>query len=109
MGRKRWIGRPALVAAVLIGASGGCASLDGPADDLDRPQLWTMFDVREALTAGAPIAAVESYPTGIDAQEILAPQDDGTATLKIIPAFSEGAPAAYVMPEVWTYFEQVWV
>jgi len=86
---------------------GGCASGDGGADD--RPQLWTLFDVSAAMRAGTPIAVTSTLPAGIDPHEILAPAEDGSATLQIIPAYSEGQPAAYVMPEVWAHFDEVWV
>jgi hypothetical protein len=88
----------------------GCgAKLDGEDDvPLRRPALWTLFDVRAALDSGRPMAVAPSYPQGIDPNEVLARQDDGTATLQIIPAFSEGQPAAYVMPELWVDFDRVW-
>jgi hypothetical protein len=88
----------------------GCgAKLDGDDDTpLSRPALWTLFDVRAALDGGGRIAVAPHYPQGIDPNEVLARQDDGNATLQIIPAFSEGQPAAYVMPELWVDFDRVW-
>jgi len=92
-------------AVLLVAMIGGCAENQVE----QRPELWTLFDIRDALTAGAPIAVTPRYPQGIQPTEILTPAADGTATLKIIPAFSEGQPAAYVMPEVWADFDEVWV
>jgi hypothetical protein len=104
------MGRPRACAPVLLaGAISGCLSSSDPADDDGRPRLWTLFDLSEALAAGEPVAVVPSRPQGIDPHEMLAPADGGGATLKIIPAYSEGQPAAYVMPEVWTGFDEVWV
>src|SRR5215475_4155892 len=94
---------------LLVWAIGGCLSGDSADGDDGRPRLWTLFDLRDALAAGAPIAVTPTRPQGIDPHEMLAPADGGGATLKIIPAFSEGQPAAYVMPEVWTGFDEVWM
>jgi len=90
-------------------AIGGCIYSEPGAVDDARPQLWTLFDLREALAAGTPVATGVSFPQGIASQETLASTDGGKATLKIIPAFSEGQPAAYVMPEIWHGFDEVWV
>ena len=94
---------------LLLLAIGGCIYSEPGAVDDARPQLWTLFDLREALAAGTPVAAGASFPQGIAPQETLAPADGAQATLKIIPAFSEGQPAAYVMPEIWSGFDEVWV
>ena len=92
-------------AALLVVMIGGCAERQ-----VDKhPELWTLYDVRAALTAGTPIAVTPRYPQGIGANEILTPAADGTATLKILPSFSEGQPAAYVMPEIWVDFDEVWI
>jgi len=92
---------------LLISIIGGCTGSE--TGDQDKPQLWTLFELRDALDSGGSVAVTDSFPQGINPQDILAPAGDGTATLKIIPAFSEGQPAAYVMPEVWAYFAEVWV
>jgi hypothetical protein len=94
---------------LLLLAIGGCIYSEPGAVDDTRPQLWTLFDLREALAAGTSVAAGASFPQGIAPQETLASADGGQATLKIIPAFSEGQPAAYVMPEIWRGFDEVWV
>jgi len=93
---------------LLLSAIGGCVYSDPGAVDEARPRLWTLFELRGALAAGGTVAATASFPHGIDPRAILAPADGG-ATLQIIPAFSEGQPAAYVMPEVWSGFDEVWV
>lgn len=91
--------------ALLVGMIGGCAQ-----NQVDkRPELWTLFDIRTALTAGTPVAVTAEYPQGISPGEILTSAPDGTATLNIIPAFSEGQAAAYVMPEIWADFDEVWI
>jgi hypothetical protein len=94
---------------LLVCAIGGCASGDPGAGGDDRPRLWTLFDLRQALDAGGTVAVTPSRPQGIDPRDILAPVDSGGATLRIIPAYSENQPAAYVMPEVWSGFDEVWV
>ena len=94
-------------ATLLISIIGGCTASE--ADDQDRPQLWTLFELRDALDSGETVAVTNKLPQGIKPQEVLAPGADGIATLKIIPAFSEGQPAAYVMPEIWAHFDEVWV
>ena len=77
--------------------------------DNRRPQLWTMFDIHRAYLEGRTIAPTQSFPSGFPADAFLNPGPDGTATLKIIPAYSEGEPAAYVVPELWVNFDEVWV
>ena len=48
-------------AALLIVMIGGCAE-----HQVDtRPELWTLFDIRAALTAGTPVAVTPRYPQGI--------------------------------------------
>src|SRR4051812_20493957 len=93
---------PCRLLLVLSLAIGGCLYTDPGASDDARPQLWTLFDLRDALADGTPVAVVPTRPQGIDPHEVLAPTDGGGATLKIIPGFSEGEPAAYVMPEIWS-------
>ena len=97
----------ALAGTLLISVTGACTAsqTDTPA----RPQLWTLFQLREALDGEAAVAVTATYPRGIDTHDILAPGADGIATLKVLPAYSEGQPAAYVMPEVWANFDEVWV
>src|SRR5439155_12281103 len=86
--------------------AGACAP---GTDGQKQPRLWTLFDVSQALSAGSPIATAPTLPLGIDPQEILTPAADGSATLNVIPAYSEGEPAAYVMPELWVDFDELWV
>src|SRR6187551_1902717 len=92
---------------LLISICGGCTASE--TGDHAKPKLWTLFELRQALDSGEAVAATGNYPQGINPQEVLAPVGDGTATLQIIPAFSEGQPAAYVMPEIWADFDEVWV
>jgi hypothetical protein len=94
---------------LLAWAIGGCLSSESAEGGVRRPELWTLFDLRAALADGGAVAITASLPQGIDPAETLAPADDGSATLRIIPAFSEGEPAAYVMPEIWSGFDEVWV
>ncbi len=74
-----------------------------------RPQLWTMFDIHQALVHKRPVAPTASFPAGFPAETFLSPQPDGTVNLRIIPAYSEGEPAAYVLPEMWLNFDEIWV
>jgi hypothetical protein len=75
-----------------------------------RPQLWTLFDMARALGEGTAVAASASFPEGFAPETFLAPRPGGELVdLRIIPAFSEGEPAAYVMPEIWVDFDEVWV
>ena len=90
----------------------GCAAYESgssPDPAVRRPALWTLFDVKQAFDEGRHVAVAAGMPDGVDPQEILAPAADRSATLRIVPAYSEGAPAAYVMPELWTDFDDVWV
>jgi hypothetical protein len=94
---------------LLLGTLASCTYSES-ASERRTPQLWTLFDLRAALDAGGAVAAAPSYPLGIAAGDVLATAPaDATATLRIIPAYSEGEPAAYVMPEVWSGFDEVWV
>ena len=85
---------------------------DDPAETVPnrtRPQLWTLFDMARASAEGRPIAQSTSFPDGFPPDTFLQPRGDGLTELKIIPAFSEGEPAAYVVPEIWVDFDEVWV
>lgn len=97
----------ALVPLICAMTAGGAC--EPGTDGEKQPRLWSLFDVSQALVTGSPVAVAPSLPQGIDPHEILAPAADGSATLNIIPAYSEGAPAAYVMPELWVDFDEVWV
>jgi hypothetical protein len=106
-----------LLATVLATASGcDSYSLDFGRDDpreaqssQRRPQLWTMFDIHKAYMSGQAVAPTESFPGGFPPDTFVNAGPDGTATLKIIPAFSEGDTAAYVIPELWVNFDEIWV
>jgi hypothetical protein len=94
----------------------GCGRFDldfgsdqGPANTRARPEMWTLFNIHEALLEGRPVAPTASFPAGFPADFFITPQPDGTAHLRIIPAYSEGEPAAYVLPELWLNFDEIWV
>jgi hypothetical protein len=74
-----------------------------------RPQLWTMFDIHKAQLENRPVIPTASFPDGFRADTFIVPQPDGTATLRVIPAYSESEPAAYVLPEIWLNFDEIWV
>jgi hypothetical protein len=70
-----------------------------------------MFDIREALVAGGNIAMGTTLKDGLPASAVLTAQPDGTATLNVVPTFSEGAPAAFVTTELWINYDddEVWL
>ena len=70
-----------------------------------------MFDIREALAAGGNIAMGSTLKDGLPASSVLTAQPDGTATLNVVPTFSEGAPAAFVTTELWINYDddEVWL
>jgi hypothetical protein len=115
--REARAGRLLVWPLVVLGQLGcGSYSLDLGRDDQPesdrahrRPQLWTMFDIHQAYLEGRSVAPTESFPGGFAPQVFVEPGADGAATLKIIPAFSEGEPAAYVIPELWVNFDEIWV
>lgn len=91
-----------LVAAL----TAACAS---PSSATDEPRrLYTLFDIQAALHEGRMLPAGPAFPTGIAPDSILT-RGDPADTLKIAPAFSEGAPAAYVVTDLWLNFPEVWV
>jgi hypothetical protein len=73
--------------------------------------VWTMFDIRQALAAGGNIAMGTTLKDGMPASAVLTAQPDGTATLNVVPTFSEGAPAAFVTTEIWINYndDEVWL
>jgi hypothetical protein len=73
-----------------------------------KPELWTMFDIRAAQLENRPVAPTASFQAGLP-DLFTKTGADGAVTLKINPAFSEGAAAAFVMPEIWLNFDIVWV
>ncbi len=83
---------------------------EGPASAGKAPaELWTLFDIQAALEAKRPVARTASFPGGFPPETFITPQPDGSAILRIIPAYSEGEPAAYVLPEIWLNFDEIWV
>lgn len=91
-------GLPALLAA-------GC----GERHHLDN-HVWTLFDIQAQLQAGGNVGMGPSMPDGIPASALLADNHDGTDSLRVTPAFSEGAPAAYVTTDIWVNYDEddVW-
>jgi hypothetical protein len=51
----------------------------------------------------------DTFSDGIPAATFFEPNPDGTARLRILPAFSEAMPAAYVAGEMWTGYEEIWL
>jgi hypothetical protein len=49
-----------------------------------------------------------TFPDGRPASDFLV-MGDGVDTLKVVPAFSEGQPAAYVTTEIWINYADVWL
>jgi hypothetical protein len=104
------LGRLSLLSLML-----GCGRFDldlgseGDSAPRAAAQLWTMFDIHRALLEGRPVAPTASFPDGFPPETFITSQPDGTTTLRIIPAYSEGEPAAYVLPEIWLNFDEIWV
>jgi hypothetical protein len=96
----------AATAAVLLATlAAGC----GERHHLDN-HLWTLFDIQAQLQAGGNVGVGPSMPDGVPASALMTDNHDGTFSLKVIPAFSEGAPAAYVTTDIWVNYDEddVW-
>lgn len=94
---------PALSLGIGLAA---CAPTATPDGELHR--RYTLGDVQSAIRAGATLPAGASFPSGIDPTKILtagSPND----RLNVLPAFSEGAPAGYVVTDLWVNFDAVWI
>jgi hypothetical protein len=93
-----------VVAAAVVVAV-GCAQPDAP----PSPAVFTLFDVKALYDEQVPdtyrIAADSSLPGGIPIGEMM--RSDGTLTVH--PTWAEGYSAAYVVTEVWTDFDELWV
>ena len=109
---------PALFAATLaasLAALAGCGANPNPPDGY----LWTLDDfVPAARTGGWPLANQIVSPAGTPIALLSDPytpgadvlEDNATDGLNVFPAFSEGAPAAYAITEVWDEWPgPVWV
>lgn len=112
-GVSRGATRMAVVISSLVFSSlplGGCNEFQFTDDPAPlHPKLWTLFEIYEALGKNERVAESPTFPHGFDAETILTPKPDGTAALKVVPAFSEGEPAAYVLTEIWIGFREIWV
>jgi hypothetical protein len=104
------------VSFVLSLLGSACADFDltfaDPEPPPIKPRLWTLFDMQAALGESDPerrnIAQSITFPTGFAVETFLVPNRTG-ATLRVIPAFSEGDAAAYVLTEIWVGFREIWV
>ena len=67
-----------------------------------------MFDIQAALHERHALPGGPAFPAGISPDSILT-LGDPTDSLKIVAGFSEGAPAAYVVTDLWLNFPEVWV
>jgi hypothetical protein len=74
----------------------------------EEHHIWTMFEIRKALVEDGNVAKGRTWPNGFPASEILTAHGDGPASLKVIPAFAEGRPAAFVTTEIWINYDEVW-
>ncbi|MDY7231497.1 hypothetical protein [Hyalangium rubrum] len=84
------------------------------------PHIWTLRQMREASAASGTIAGVSATewvtprgqpiaqwsPPYASAALVQSTEQDG---LNVLPAFSEGRPAAFSVPEVWERVPEVWV
>jgi len=93
-----------VVAAAAVVAV-GCSLPDPP----PSPAVFTLFDVQAlyAQNQGPDyrIAVDSSLPGGIPIKDLMSAE----GALKIHPTWAEGYPAAYVVTEVWTDFDELWV
>jgi hypothetical protein len=85
-----------------------------------RPHIWTLRQMRDASSTASTIAGAPATewvtprgqpiaqwaPPYHDTALLQSPEQDG---LNILPAFSEGRPAAYAVAEVWERVPEVWV
>src|SRR6188508_1558450 len=82
-----------------------CSQPDAP----PSPAVFTLFDVKalydEQLPPTTRIAVDSSLPGGIPIDQLMSA--DGA--LKVHPTWAEGYGAAYVVTEVWTDFDELWV
>lgn len=100
-----------LLLAVACGPSG---------QDYEPPHIWTISQVREVSIFEGTIAGVPATewvtlrgqpipqwaPPYSETPLLQSGQQDG---LNVLPAFSEGKPAAFAVAEVWEHIPEVWV
>src|SRR5262245_7320597 len=70
--------------------------------------VWTLFEMQRALQEQRNVAMGPTFPAGLPASDFLV-AGNGFDTLKVVPAFSEGQPAAYVTTELWINYDDVWL
>src|SRR5262245_38996167 len=70
--------------------------------------IWTLLEIQAALHAQRNVAMGPTFPEGLPATNILV-AGNGFDTLKVVPALSEGQPAAYVTTELWINYDEVWL
>jgi hypothetical protein len=93
----------AAVAAVSLAGMAGC----GERHRVDH-HIWTLLELQAALHDGRSVATGPTFPAGRPASDFLS-AGSGFDTLKVVPAFSEGQPAAYVTTEIWINYDDVWL
>ncbi len=85
-----------------------------------RPHIWTLRQMRDASSSASTITGVPATewvtprgqaipqwaPPYHDTELLQSAEQDG---LNVLPAFSEGRPAAYAVAEVWERVPEVWV
>lgn len=85
-----------------------------------RPHIWTLRQMRDVSSSAGVITGVPATewvtprgqaipqwaPPFHDRELLQTEQQDG---LNVLPAFSEGRPAAYAVAEVWERVPEVWV
>ncbi len=101
-----------MLLALACGSSGSTAS--------PSPHIWTLRQMRESALSSGAIAGVPATewvtprgqplpqwsPPYHDMALLQAAERDG---LNVLPAFSEGRPAAFAVAEVWERVPEVWV
>lgn len=109
--------RMALVVGSMLAAAACDSSEQAPAS---RPHVWTLRQVREASMFEGTIAGVPASrwvtPRGQPLPQWSPPftdtpllQSDAQDGLNVLPAFSEGRPAAFSVAEIWERVPEVWV
>ncbi len=88
----------------LIAATAACQVHDARR----APHVWTLPDLDQALQTGAPVASGETFAGGLPATTFLEPNEDGTCRPRVLPAFAEAQPAAYVVSDLWSHYDAVW-
>jgi hypothetical protein len=93
------------VVAVAVAVTVGCSQPDAPLS----PAVFTLFDVQALYAEGHDgdyrIAVDSSLPGGIPIGQLMSAE----GVLKVHPTWAEGYNAAYVVSEVWTDFDELWV